>query len=104
MATAEKTYQGWKNYPTWNVHLWLSNEEPLYRACHALANQACKEAEDQKDTERFPREARFILADTLKEFVEDQLPELPASHASDLLTWAVEQVDWLEVADAFLED
>lgn len=23
---------GWKNYQTWNVSLWIANEEPLYRA------------------------------------------------------------------------
>lgn len=26
------TYEGWTNYATWNVVLWLSNEEPMYRA------------------------------------------------------------------------
>lgn len=24
------TYQGWKNYETWNVALWINNEYPLY--------------------------------------------------------------------------
>lgn len=28
----ETTYNGWKNYQTWNVFLWITNEEPLYRA------------------------------------------------------------------------
>ena len=23
---------GWKNHQTWNVALWIGNEEPLYRA------------------------------------------------------------------------
>lgn len=24
------TYEGWKNYETWNVALWVNNEYPLY--------------------------------------------------------------------------
>jgi hypothetical protein len=25
-------YQGWANWTTWNVSLWLNSEEPIYRA------------------------------------------------------------------------
>lgn len=25
------TYNGWKNYETWNVALYIANDEPMYR-------------------------------------------------------------------------
>ena len=30
MTTPETEYNGWKNWETWNVTLWLTNEYPLY--------------------------------------------------------------------------
>jgi hypothetical protein len=35
------TYNGWKNYETWNVALWIDNDEGLYRLA-----QECKDYDE----------------------------------------------------------
>ena len=92
----DQTYNGWKNYPTWNVNLWLSNEEPLYRA----ALIAARTVEGDETISR-----RLALADHYKAWVRDELaPDLGSSFAADLLGYALDEVDWLEIADSWLED
>ena len=104
----EETYNGWKNYPTWAVNLWLSNDEPLYREALARAEMAVTYADGHPNvtggiwTEEQCR--RFVLADDLKSWVSDELaPDLGASFAADLLGYALGCVDWDEIADAWLE-
>jgi len=81
-------YNGWTNYPTWAVHLWLTNEEPLYHQSRELV----AEGED------------YEAAGRLKEFVTDYDPlGSTPSMFTDILGWAVEQVNWLEVARALRE-
>lgn len=31
-------YNGWKNYETWNVNLWLNNDEGLYNCARLYGN------------------------------------------------------------------
>ena len=91
-----ETYNGWKNYPTWAVNLWLSNDERLYD----LTRQLVIDGYDESDPQ-----SRVWIADALKGWVrEDLTPDLSASFAADLLGFALDQVDWLEIADAWLED
>lgn len=32
------SYNGWKNYETWNVALWMNNDEGLYELVQIVAN------------------------------------------------------------------
>ncbi|MBI3462006.1 MAG: hypothetical protein HY000_02960 [Planctomycetes bacterium] len=104
-----QSYNGWTNYETWCVHLWLTNEEGTYNHCRELARQATAEAPDSEQVRRrvwtIEEAKKFSLADRLKEFVEEMSPLADgASMFTDLLNAAISEVDLHEIAEAFLED
>lgn len=112
MTTEDQTYNGWKNYPTWNVNLWLSNDEGLYRRTLEIIEGAKEFFEGSADQAN-GREFRHFLADWLRDYINEdilaeglapqQASDSPASMIDDLATWALGQVDWQEIADAWIE-
>jgi len=38
----DTTYNGWTNYETWNVALWLGNDEGLYNLARGFAEHGYK--------------------------------------------------------------
>ena len=99
------TYNGWTNYETWCVNLWLTNEEPSDRYWREQAEERLRDAERRPEPHFTPRErARIALADQLRDEVAPDEETLPTGLFSDLLGAALESVNWGEVADSFLED
>lgn len=101
---SDTKYNGWENYETWCVHLWLSNEEPLYRYWRNRAHiiKTTYPATPKPEAELYTS-ARLALADEMKGTLEEGMPEVDGMWG-DLLNAAFEEVDWLEIADAFLEE
>jgi len=92
-------YNGWTNYETWAVALWIDNDEGSYRERQELARQYERD-EDDPDSEADVAG----YADAIKEWVErDMVPDLGASLASDLLGAALSEVNWREIAESWLE-
>jgi hypothetical protein len=97
-ATEEAGYNGWTNYETWCVALWIDNEEAEYHTTRAKARAFNA---GTRDPNRTPQGE---FADWLKEYVEETMPELPPSLWSDLLRAAFSEVDWYEIAAHYLEE
>lgn len=98
-----KEYDGWTNYETWNVKLWLDNEQGTQELQKELAEQARRTP--KVDVWTREETTRFTLADLLKDYVEENNPLADeASMYSDLMDAAFSEVNWQEIADNILTD
>ena len=88
----DRTYEGWSNYPTWAVNMWLSNDEGLYRATQELVTATIAGSFNAAPPVR-------AVAGALNGMIEELLPDLGASFASDLLGYAVGEVNWNELSE-----
>lgn len=105
-------YNGWFNYETWLVKLWMDNEQSSQEHWSERATEALREAGETMSAnfrmtgvEPFTTEekAAFALAKELKAQHEESLPELDG-FAADLLSAAMSEVNWHEIAKSLLDD
>jgi hypothetical protein len=98
----KKDYNGWTNYETWAVNLWMSNDQG---SSEYHAHQAAQAYEDAEASDTFTKkqQAKIDLAEELKQYHELLLPELNG-FASDLLNAAMSEVNWYEIAENLLEE
>lgn len=98
------TYNGWTNYETWAVKLWMDNDYGSYRYWESEAQDAWDGAEADGTFTRKER-AAIDLADRLKDQWEEGNPlSGQASAYSDLLNAALSEVNWDEIARNMLEE
>ena len=103
-----KTYNGWTNYETWAVALWLDNEEPSYRLTRDLTQTVWREAPQSQAVREWGwsrvEAAEHRLAELLREFIEGHNPTPPTTLFADLMWAALGEVNWQELASHYLAD
>jgi uncharacterized protein (DUF433 family) len=110
--SSDRGYNGWRNYETWAVALWLDNDEGSYRYWREVAQVVWEDSQESEERSvtggpLFSRTEVTVqaLAERLKGEVEDANPLADGGTLySDLLTAALSEVDWREVAQNWLAD
>jgi hypothetical protein len=103
-------YNGWENYETWLVKLWLDNNHPTYDLYHEWLNDAKEQAviEDRDNHSEFltiEDDTKRILADTIKEWIEGNNPlNDTANFYTDLLNAALSEVNYFEIAENIMSE
>ena len=82
-------YNGYTNYETWAVALWIDNEQAI--------NEFVKTEENNRGT-------LSEKADFLKEYVENWVWLDEATLRADLLGAALGEVNWFELSEIYTDD
>ena len=108
MDQTEKSYNGWTNYETWVTALWLDNDYATHCYWREVTEecQAAAPATEpvQQGVWTVEEAARLTLSNRLKEEVTDGSPVVTASLYADLLGAALQEVNWLEIAEHYLAE
>jgi hypothetical protein len=92
-------YNGWKNYETWLVKLWLDNDEGIQQWLEDNSIESLQNAIDINDEIR--TDASLELSFRIKAYIEENIPSIKGIY-SDLLNLALSEVDYREIADTVL--
>ena len=107
-TTKDNRYNGWTNYETWAVSLWIDNDQATHDYWRQeAAGQARESANCEMVQNRFwtsKDAARYNLAHQLKEEIMEAAPGMEASVYSDLLQAAFDTVNWREIAENVLDN
>ena len=91
-----KEYNGYTNYQTWCVSLWIDNDEYNYEFIKTLTETLMSYGRDS---------THYDLSRSIQTWVNDNAPLInESSMYSDLLGHALSSVDWYEIADNWIEN
>ena len=98
-------YNGWKNYETWVVKLWIDNDGYAGGAA-AVQEEAERLADENSDDRPYAVHtlAQFIAEAIGADIDNSDDKALTQGLWADLLGRSLSAVDWDEIAEAYLEE
>jgi len=86
-------YQGWKNYESWNIALWIDNDQGTYDMVREWAGELSGE------------DSVSDLADQIEALVEEDNPLADTTTMyTDLLQAAIDNADYYEIAQHYIDE
>jgi hypothetical protein len=100
-SSPDTRYNGWANYETWAVKLWIDNEENTCNYWQETAKELWDDTTPQYEWQTKRDALCIALADRLKNEHEENAPTAEqSSDYTDLLNAALGSVNWYEIAEA----
>lgn len=94
-----KEYSGWSNYETWNYALWLNNDQGSQDYWTERSREALSDEGGDRD------DAAGVVADLMEAEADEMAEALGATgFLGDILTAAVREINFREVAEAFVSE
>ena len=90
-------YNGWTNYETWNLSLWIDNDREWYRAVNDKAVGLVNDALTKKQQIEILRS--FII-----DLVQDEEPKIDACFYSDILNASIREVNFWEISTNIINE
>lgn len=94
--TNDEGYNGWTNYETWNVALWMNNDEGSQSYWEERASEVAEREENDAA-------ATYDLAQMLGEDLRDNAPEIGGFYGA-LLGAAIRSVNTYEIAKNLIDE
>ena len=106
---SEQGYNGWTNYETWCVNLWIDNDRGWYEQTRELAIDCYRQASPKVLLDVVSLSRVDVAVRELESILKEQVEELnpladEASIFSDLLGAALSEVDWRDIAEHWIND
>ena len=100
MQKTNEEYNGWTNYETWNVKLWIDNDQGLQEMVREF--ERCNQGN--------PHLYQVQKDDELRDYVwtlfegDEEIPQLATGPFCDLLGAAWAKVDWKSIREHIAEE